>query len=157
VVAAQEARIALGALPLRPARVLRAGTGLVSPGVLDVTRQSRREDEEVFGPLLQVVRVRDFEAGLAECSDTRYGLAAGLVGGDEAHYARFLRSVRAGVVNWNTQLTGASGAAPFGGAGLSGNHRPSAFLAADYCSRAVASMETPSAVAPATLPPGLGD
>jgi len=49
--------------------------------------------------------------------------------------------VRAGVVNWNRPTTGASSAAPFGGIGASGNHRPSAFYAADYCAFPVAGLE----------------
>jgi succinylglutamic semialdehyde dehydrogenase len=115
-----------------------------------------REDEEIFGPLLQVVRVGDFDAALAEANRTRFGLAAGLLSDDPSLYARFRDEVRAGIINWNQPLTGASGAAPFGGIGQSGNHRPGAFFAADYCSYPVASIETPGLKAPATLPPGIG-
>ena len=43
-----------------------------------------------------------------------------------------LGEVRAGVVNWNRPLTGASSALSFGGTGDSGNNRPSAYFAADY-------------------------
>ena len=46
-----------------------------------------------------------------------------------------------GVINWNRPTNGASSAAPFGGVGLSGNHRPSAYYAADYCAYPVASSE----------------
>ena len=42
-------------------------------------------------------------------------------------FQRFEAEVRAGVLNWNRQTTGASGAAPFGGVGRSGNHRPARF------------------------------
>jgi succinylglutamic semialdehyde dehydrogenase len=155
VLAAQSALVARGATPLLLSRSLRAATGLISPGLLDVTAVRDRADEEIFGPLLQVIRVPDFDAALAEANATRYGLAAGLIADDPALYARFREEVRAGLINWNQQLTGASGAAPFGGVGQSGNHRPAAFFAADYCSYPVASIEVPELKLPATLPPGL--
>lgn len=151
----QSALIAAGAQPLVKTKWLRGGTGLLSPGLLDVTGVPRRADEEVFGPLLQIVRVADFDVALAEANATRYGLAAGLIADDPALYARFRDEVRAGLINWNQPLTGASGAAPFGGIGHSGNHRPSGFFAADYCSYPVASIEVPELKLPATLPPGL--
>jgi len=155
LLAAQRDLIGRGAIPLLEMRSLKPGTGLLSPGLLDVTAVRDRADEELFGPLLQVVRVQDFDAAIAEANATRYGLAAGLIGGDRALYDRFHAEVRAGLVNWNQQLTGASGAAPFGGIGRSGNHRPSAFFAADYCSYPVASIELPELAMPASLPPGL--
>jgi succinylglutamic semialdehyde dehydrogenase len=46
-----------------------------------------------------------------------------------------------GVVNWNRPTIGVSLGAPFGGVGLSGNHRPTAYYAADYCAYPVASAE----------------
>ena len=70
-------------------------------------------------------------------------------------YQIFSTQVRSGIINWNTPLTGASGGAPFGGLGLSGNHRPSGYFAADYCSYAVASLEKEQLDPTAPLPPGL--
>ncbi|MDX6647180.1 MAG: succinylglutamic semialdehyde dehydrogenase [Miltoncostaeaceae bacterium] len=154
LVALQEGLEARGARPLVRLRHLASGTGLVSPGLLDVTAVADREDEEVFGPLLQAIRVRDLDAAIEEANHTAYGLAAGLLSDDPAEYERFAAGVRAGVVNWNQQLTGASSAAAFGGVGLSGNHRPSAYLAADYCSYAVASIELPELRMPAEIAPG---
>lgn len=115
----------------------------LSPGIIDVTPQKDRSDEEYFGPLLQVIRVTDFAAALDVANNTRFGLSAGLISDDEALYHRFWAASRAGVVNWNRPLTGASSAAPFGGIGASGNHRPSAYYAADYCAYPVASLEQP--------------
>ena len=57
-------------------------------------------------------------------------------------YQQFIHEIRAGIVNWNRQTTGASGRLPFGGSGMSGNHRPAGFYSADYCSFPVASLET---------------
>ncbi len=119
----------------------------LSPAIIDVTAMKERADVELFGPLLQIVRVDDFDEAIAEANNTRVGLAASLIGGTPADYNRFWANIRAGVVNWNRPTNGASSAAPFGGIGLSGNHRPSAYYAADYCAYPVASneMEQPRA------------
>jgi succinylglutamic semialdehyde dehydrogenase len=121
---------------------------LLSPSIIDVTQVSERPDVELFGPLLQVVQVSDFDEAIAEANNTRFGLSASLVGGTPQEYNRFWANVRAGVINWNRPTNGASSSAPFGGVGLSGNHRPSAYYAADYCAYPVASneMDQPRAV-----------
>ncbi|PZO90669.1 MAG: succinylglutamate-semialdehyde dehydrogenase [Sphingomonas sanxanigenens] len=117
------------------------GRPFVKPAMIDVTGVADRPDEEMFGPILQIVRVPDFEAAIAEANNTRYGLSAALVGGAPQLYDQFWANIRAGIVNWNKPTNGASSAAPFGGIGLSGNHRPSAYYAADYCAYPVASSE----------------
>jgi succinylglutamic semialdehyde dehydrogenase len=127
----------------------------LTPAMIDVTDIERRPDEEMFGPVLQIVRVSDFDAAIAEANATRYGLAASLVGGSPELYDRFWANVRAGVVNWNKPTNGAPSSAPFGGIGLSGNHRPSAFYAADYCAYPVTSSEAESPRA--TIAVGLAD
>jgi len=127
----------------------------LTPALVDVTAVAQRPDAELFGPVLQIVRVPDFDAALAEANATRYGLAASLVGGSPELYDRFWANIRAGVVNWNKPTNGAPSTAPFGGIGLSGNHRPSAYYAADYCAYPVTSSE---AEAPrATIGIGLAD
>lgn len=128
---------------------------MLRPGILDVTNVLDRADAELFGPLLQVIRVADFDAAVREANNTRYGLAAGLLSDSRSHYEQFYRRVRAGVVNWNRPTTGASGRLPFGGVALSGNNRPSGYYAADYCSFPVASLEVPRVALPATLSPGI--
>lgn len=117
----------------------------LSPALIDVTRVASRRDEELFGPILQVIRVPDFESAIAEANATRFGLAASLVGGSPQLYDQFWANIRAGVVNWNKPTNGAPSNAPFGGVGLSGNHRPSAYYAADYCAFPVTSSETDQA------------
>ena len=119
-----------------------ANLPFLTPGIIDVTAIADRPDVELFGPLLQVIRVADFDAAIAEANNTRYGLSASLIGGDPKDFDRFWAEIRAGIVNWNKPTNGASSAAPFGGIGLSGNHRPAAFYAADYCAYPVASTET---------------
>jgi succinylglutamic semialdehyde dehydrogenase len=155
LLAAQRDLVTRGAHVCVEMRSLRAGTGLLSAGLLDVTAVRGRDDEELFGPLLQLVRVPDYSAAITEANATRFGLAAGLISDDRALYEKFRDEVRAGVINWNQPLTGASGAAPFGGVGWSGNHRPSAFFAADYCSYPIASIEVPELKAPSKLPTGI--
>lgn len=113
----------------------------LTPALIDVTEVKDRPDEEIFGPVLQVVRVKDFDAAIAEANNTRFGLAASLIGGSPEQYDKFWANVRAGVINWNKPTNGAPSNAPFGGVGLSGNHRPSAFYAADYCAYPVTSSE----------------
>ncbi|OAI42888.1 N-succinylglutamate 5-semialdehyde dehydrogenase [Verrucomicrobia bacterium SCGC AG-212-E04] len=129
-----------------------ASRPLLTPGLIDVTPVEDLFDGEVFGPLLQLIRVADFETALAEANRTCFGLAAGLISDRRDRWEVFLRRIRAGVVNWNRPLTGASSAAPFGGVGFSGNHRPSAFYAADYCAYPVASLELETVRAPAPVP-----
>jgi succinylglutamic semialdehyde dehydrogenase len=128
---------------------------LLSPGLIDVTPVAQREDEELFGPILQLIRVSDFDAAIGESNNTRYGLTAGLLSDRRELYDRFYRDVRTGVVNWNRQLTGSSSRLPFGGVGRSGNHRPSAYVAADYCAYPVAAMEAERVAMPKQLSPGL--
>jgi succinylglutamic semialdehyde dehydrogenase len=133
--------ISLGGVPIIPLSKLPLGPAFLSPGLIDVTAISKRGDGEIFGPLLQLIRVNSLESAIAEANHTRYGLVAGLLSDREEEYHAFYSQIRAGVVNWNTPLTGASSAAPFGGVKQSGNHRPSAYYAADYCSYPVSSLE----------------
>lgn len=153
LMAAQAAMAAAGGKILVPMR--RLGPALLSPGVVDMTDARAREDEEHFGPLLQVFRVGDFGAALDEANHTRYGLAAGLLSDRRDRWESFREGIRAGIVNWNRPTTGASGKLPFGGVGDSGNHRPSAYYAADYCAYPVASMEAEQPTLPGQLPPGI--
>jgi succinylglutamic semialdehyde dehydrogenase len=129
----------------------------LSPGIVDTTRVDRmmRSDSEIFAPLLEVIRVKTFDDAIEEANHTRFGLAAGLLCDDRALWEEFFRKIRAGVVNWNRPTTGASSTLPFGGIGDSGNHRPSAAAAAEYCSYPVASMESDHVTLPAKLSPGI--
>ena len=130
------------------------GSPFLRPGILDVTTVTNLPDEEIFGPLLLVQRVAEFDEAIALANKTRYGLAAGLIGGNRSQYEYFRNRIRAGIVNWNRPTTGASSAAPFGGLGASGNHRPSAFYAADYSAYPVASLEGETVTSPNF--PGMG-
>jgi succinylglutamic semialdehyde dehydrogenase len=113
----------------------------VSPAIIDTTGMEDRPDVELFGPILQVIKVDDFDQALAEANNTRFGLCASMIGGTPQEYNRFWANMRAGVVNWNRPTIGVTANAPLGGVGLSGNHRPSGFYAADYCAYPVTSAE----------------
>ncbi len=127
----------------------------VTPGIIDVTAIDELPDEEYFGPLLQVIRYQDLEQAVELANDTRFGLSAGLISTDDQEWDYFVEHIRAGIVNRNRQLTGASGDAPFGGPGASGNLRPSAYYAADYCAYPMASMEGRETELPTVLSPGI--
>jgi succinylglutamic semialdehyde dehydrogenase len=130
-----------GGKPLRRLDRPTADRPFLTPALIDVTGIRDRPDEEIFGPVLQVLRVDDFDAAIDEANNTRFGLAASLIGGSPELYDKFWANVRSGVINWNKPTNGAPSNAPFGGVGMSGNHRPSAFYAADYCAYPVTSSE----------------
>ncbi|MEK6350849.1 MAG: succinylglutamate-semialdehyde dehydrogenase [Burkholderia sp.] len=155
LVEAQTALLAAGARPVIAMAQRDAALGFVNAAILDVTEVRDLPDTEYFGPLAQVIRYRSFDEAIALANDTAYGLSAGLLSDDAGAWAHFQRSIRAGIVNWNRPTNGASSAAPFGGAGRSGNHRPSAFYAADYCAYPMASVESEQLQMPASLSPGL--
>jgi succinylglutamic semialdehyde dehydrogenase len=145
--AAAAAHRAVGDLIARGARVMRAFDGVpgrsaafVTPALLDLTGVDA-PDAEIFAPVLTVVRVPDFDAAIAAANATSFGLSAGLISQDDALWHRVVEESRAGVVNRNRPTTGAAGNMPFGGLGASGNHRPSAYYAADYCAYPIASFE----------------
>ena len=155
MVEAQKQLIELGGKPLLELTHLKENTGFVSPGIIDCTDIANFPDDEHFGPLLKVFRFTDFDQAIQIANDTSYGLSAGLLSDNEALYNKFLSRIRAGIVNWNRPITGASSAAPFGGVGASGNHRASAYYAADYCAYPVASVELEQVTLPGSLSPGL--
>ncbi|WP_176052641.1 succinylglutamate-semialdehyde dehydrogenase [Paraburkholderia caribensis] len=155
LVEAQSRLIADGAKPLLKMEQRDPKLGFVSPAILDVTNVSSLPDEEHFGPLAQIVRYGSFDDAISGANDTEFGLSAGLLADDEALWTHFQRAIRAGIVNWNRPTNGASSAAPFGGTGRSGNNRPSAYYAADYCAYPMASVESAQLQMPASVSPGL--
>lgn len=154
LLAAQASMLEKGGQSLLEMKSLQPDTGLLSPGIVDVTGLDLT-DEEFFGPLLTVHRYKSFDDALELANATSFGLSAGILTDDRKLYNRLVEEVRAGIVNWNRPLTGASSAAPFGGVGASGNHRPSAYYAADYCAWPMASLEAGKSELPESLAPGL--
>ncbi|KZZ67806.1 N-succinylglutamate 5-semialdehyde dehydrogenase [Oleiphilus sp. HI0130] len=154
IVDAYQRLLGLGAKPLLELARDNKVAAMLRPSIVDVSGINA-PDEEYFGPLMQVIRYDDYAQAIELANRTRFGLAAGLISESVELWQRFLLDSRAGIVNWNMPLTGASSAAPFGGIGASGNHRASALYAADYCAYPVASMEAEHAMLPASISPGL--
>jgi succinylglutamic semialdehyde dehydrogenase len=155
LLAAQKNLLSGGGVALAEMKSSPRSPALLTPGLIDVTAIPNRPDTEIFGPLLQIIRVNDFNAAIREANNTAYGLSAGLVSDSAELYEIFKRDIRAGVLAWNKPMTGASSQLPFGGIGQSGNHRPGGYFAADYASYSVASLETPHPQIPAKLAPGI--
>jgi len=133
LLSAQEELARLGGRILSEVKMQSDQSYLLSPGLIDMTGAKPSPDEEWFGPLLQLRVVNTFDEALELANDTRFGLAAGLISDDVSHQHQFQLEIEAGVVSINQPTAGASSELPFGGVGASGNHRPSAFYAADYC------------------------
>jgi len=154
ILTAQAALSSLGAIVMNEASLQTESRAIVSPSLV-LVNQAPTNDEEHFGPMLTAMVVDDLDQAIASANQTKYGLAAGLLSDDPSSYHHFLSHIRAGIVNWNSPTTGASGKLPFGGTGASGNHRPSGYFAADYCSYPVASIENHVLSTTKSLPPGL--
>jgi succinylglutamic semialdehyde dehydrogenase len=155
ILEAQESLIAAGARPLLKAVALRPPLPFISPAILDVSDVKSLPDKEYFGPLLQIIRVETLTEAVEVANRTSYGLSASLISDNPDEFDYVSTRLRAGLLNWNRQTTGASGAAPFGGVGLSGNHRPAGYYAADYCAYPVASVVMPALQLPEKLAPGV--
>ena len=152
---AQRTLQTLGGNSLLTMKLLNDQSGFLSPGIMDMTSVHAPPDEEIFAPFIQIYRYHDFDEALRLANQTRYGLAAGLLSDDATAYTQFYQTIRAGLIYWNRATTGATSQLPFGGVGQSGNHRPSAFFAADYCAYPIASMEFSTLNLPATPLPGI--
>lgn len=152
---AQQSLLDKGGEALLPMKLLAKNSGLLSPGIIEMTAVDNPDDTEIFAPLIQLYRYQDFEQAIDLANQTRYGLAAGLVSDDPAHYQTFYERIAAGLINWNRPTTGADSRLPFGGIGYSGNHRPSAYFATDYCTYPIASQEQSLLISPTSLLPGI--
>jgi|TARA_B110000285_G_scaffold124976_1_gene141019 succinylglutamic semialdehyde dehydrogenase len=129
----QNKLLTLGAKPILKAKKVKGSFNLVTPSLINTQHMAKPYDEENFGPMLQVSFVDSFQEAIESANRTRYGLAAGLISDNDKLFDTFVQDVNAGVINFNSTTTGASGAFPFGGIGRSGNMRPAGFYSADYC------------------------
>jgi succinylglutamic semialdehyde dehydrogenase len=161
VLAAQDRMEKAGGKVALRARAIENESGgfYISPCIIRVDRFVAREDGsagkdvEVFGPLLRVCVVDSLDDAIEQANATRFGLAASIFTKDASAIEQFLALARAGCVNVNTGTAGASSKLPFGGLGLSGNHRPAGSFSLDYCAYPVAGMIESGAAAP--IPPGM--
>lgn len=113
------------------------------------------QKSEIFGPNVAVFTVDSFEEALAINNSSGFGLAMSLFTKSRALYEKALIEAQVGVLNLNRTTNGASSRLPFGGMNKSGNDRPSAHLAVQYCTVPVASLEDPTPFSPTGHPPGL--
>ena len=97
----------------------------VAPTVFDqVQPQMRIAREEVFGPVLAVLRVRDFEQALQIANQVDYGLTASIYSGDPTRILRFVDQIEVGMVHINSATVGGEAHLPFGGVKATGvGHR----------------------------------
>lgn len=152
---AQKKLVSLGGKMLLEMKNLRNGLPFLSPGIIDMTGIKNVPDEEYFGPLIQLYRAKNLDEAAAIANHTRYGLSASIFCDDPALFQQLSGKIHSGLLNWNRQTTGASGAGPFGGTGISGNHRPAGYYAADYCAYPVASVEVDKLALPQQFAPGI--
>lgn len=110
---------------------------------------------EIFGPNVAVYRSSDFEHSLKIVNSTGFGLVMALFSKDRDLYEKALLEARVGLLNWNRTTNGASSRLPFGGMGKSGNDRPSAHFAIQYCTVPMASLEDPTGFDATKILPGI--
>jgi len=93
----------------------------VSPTIFEVDRGARVAQEEIFGPVLSVIKASDFDNALEIANDSPYGLTGGVYSKNRDHLERAREEFKAGNVYFNRGITGALvGVQPFGGFGMSG-------------------------------------
>jgi succinylglutamic semialdehyde dehydrogenase len=153
VLAAQSRLASAGARVVVPCVPVDGPGWFVTAGVTEVETFIGGEDQEIFGPLVQVCSVGSLDEAIREAAATRYGLAASVFSADRSVFETAMSRLKVGCLNWNTGTAGASSALPFGGVGRSGNHRPAAAFASDFCAYPVASLLETGDAAP--VPEGL--
>jgi alpha-ketoglutaric semialdehyde dehydrogenase len=88
----------------------------IAPTIFDhVTADSRIAQEEIFGPVLCVIRVKNFEEALAAANCSRYGLASSIYTNDAARIFEFIDRIEAGITHVNSPTVGGEAHMPFGG------------------------------------------
>ncbi len=110
----KEAKLLLGGERL-------SGTGydrgyFVAPTVFDqVQWDSNIAQDEIFGPVLSVIRVRDFDEALRVANSVRYGLSSSLYTNDAAKIFEFIDRIETGITHINSPTVGGEAQLPFGG------------------------------------------
>ena len=88
----------------------------VKPAVFDhVTADMRIAREEIFGPVLSVLRVKDFDQAMEVANDCEYGLSSSIFTNDAARIFRFVDDIETGMTHINSPTTGGEAHVPFGG------------------------------------------
>ena len=101
--------------------------------IADTGADMRINNEEVFGPVASILRVRSYEDALAVANGVEFGLSAGIVTGSLKHARDFQRRARAGMVMVNLPTAGVDYHVPFGGSKSSSyGAREQGFAAAEF-------------------------
>lgn len=88
----------------------------VEPAVFDhVTPDMRIAREEIFGPVLSILRVKDFEEAMIVANDCEYGLSSSIFSNDANDIYRFINEIESGMTHVNSPTTGGEAHIPFGG------------------------------------------
>ncbi len=155
IIKQQQLLLSLGANVLLSAHQADENSAFITPGLLDVSQLKQPFDEEIFGPVLQISRYKKFENAVEQANNSKFRLTAGLISDQQSQFDEFDCTIQSGVVNWNQPITGVSGAAPYGGIGLSGNHRPGGWYSADYCAYPTTTMCQQGVSFPSSPIPGI--
>ena len=93
----------------------------VEPTVFDkVTPDMRIAQEEIFGPVLSVLRVKDFDEAMTVANDSQYGLTSSIFTNDPNLIFRFVHEIETGMTHINSPTTGGEAHIPFGGVKMTG-------------------------------------
>jgi len=93
----------------------------VEPTVFDhVSSSMRVAQEEIFGPVVSVIRVASFEDAMKAANAVRYGLSSSIFTSDASRVFRFVDAIEAGIVHINSGTPGGEAQLPFGGTKATG-------------------------------------
>jgi aldehyde dehydrogenase (NAD+) len=99
----------------------------------DVTRTMRVAREEIFGPVLSVIKVKTLEEAIDICNDTTYGLSSSVYTQNINNAYQAIRDIKAGITYINSPTIGAEAHMPFGGVKETGNgHREGGWTVYDF-------------------------
>ncbi len=88
----------------------------VAPTIFDhVAWDSTLAQDEVFGPVLSIIRVKDFEEALRVANSVRYGLSSSIYSNDAAKIFEFIDKIETGITHVNSPTVGGEAQLPFGG------------------------------------------
>lgn len=144
---AQDQAVAEGGQLLVPGKslTLKSSGHYISPSVLSFTEHKKSsvyQNRELFSPQVSLYKVEDFDQASSIVNSSGFGLVASLFSNDGVLHNRAFLDWKVGLLNINRATTGASSRLPFGGLGKSGNHRPSAHFAVQYCTTPVALLKS---------------
>ena len=128
--AAMKSILEYAAIGSKEGRLLAGGKAVETPEkgyfveptvIVDVAPDARIAQEEIFGPVLAVIKARDFDHALEIANNTEFGLTGAVFSTDRAKLEHARRSYHVGNLYFNRKCTGAMvGAHPFGGFNMSG-------------------------------------